>query len=267
MRLHRVLRREDHPRRAVGDLRGVAGGHLSPRPLEGRLELGERVDRAVGAHAVVVVVSLATTAKRRLELAVEPSFLLRAGEPLLALGGVLIGVAPRDVEDVGENFRRLSHIELDDGIGEAALEPDDRLEEGGAKARERGEARPEIASAEEPRVPVDRALAEEKRRPAQRIGAAGEHEIGFAFADVVVGGVDRQHAGAAIDLHRVGGHRLAHAEAQRRNARGIGFIREHDDAAEDHFVEGVGLERLAQTGRPLILRPFVEAEFAMRVLL
>jgi len=67
---------------------------------------------------------------------------------------------------------------------------------------------------------------------------------------VVVGGVDREHAGAAIDLHRVGGHRLAHAQAQRRDARGIGFVREHDDAAEDHFVEGIGLERLAQEQRP-----------------
>src|SRR5262249_5767375 len=103
--------------------------------------------------------------------------------------------------------------------------------------------------AEEPRVPVDRALAEEERRPAQRVGAAGEDEIGVAFADVVVGGVDRQHAGAAIDLHREGGHRLAHAEAQRGDARGVGFVGE-DDAAEDDLVEGVGGKRLAQEQRP-----------------
>ena len=89
-----------------------------------------------------------------------------------------------------------------------------------------------------------------KRSGDQLSGAAGEHEIGFAFANVVVGGVDREHARAAIDLHRVGGHRLAHAQAQRRDARGIGLVREHDDAAEDHFVEGVGLERLAQEQRP-----------------
>src|SRR5205823_2387704 len=163
----RVLRRKDYPRSAVGDLRRIAGGHLAPRPLKGRLELGERIDRAVRPHAVVVIVKLAVAAKRRLDLGLEPSFLLRAGEPLLALGGVLIGIAARDVEDVGENFRRLSHIELDDGIGEPALEPDDWLEERGTKSRERGDARPKIARAKQPRVPVDRALAEEERRPAQ----------------------------------------------------------------------------------------------------
>src|SRR5262249_38294925 len=71
-------------------------------------------------------------------------------------------------------------------------------------------------------------------------------KIGFALADMLVGSIDREHAGAAIDLHRVGGHRFAHAEPQRRDARGIGFVGEHDDAAEEHFVEGIGREWLAQ---------------------
>jgi hypothetical protein len=171
-------------------------------------------------------------------------------EPLLAFGGILIGVAPRDMEEVGEHFRGLPHVELDDRVGEPALEPDDRLEERGTKSRQRLEPRPHIARSEEPRVPVDRALAEEERRPAQRVGAAGEDEVGMAFADVLVRGVDRQHAGAAIDLHRERGHVLARAEAQRGDARGIGFVGEHDDAAEDDLVEGVGGKRLAKEQRP-----------------
>src|SRR5262249_58449023 len=104
------------------------------RRFAGWFGLGGRVGGGVERREVVSVKDVAGAAEGRIELAVEPSFLLRAGEPLLALGGVLIGVAPRDVEDVGENFRRLSHIELDDGIGEAALEPDDRLEEGRTKS-------------------------------------------------------------------------------------------------------------------------------------
>ena len=111
------------------------------------------------------------------------------------------------------------------------------------------EPRADVARGEQVREPVDRALAEEERRPAQRIGAAGEDEVGLAFADVLVRGVDRQHAGAAIDLHRERGHRLAHAEAQRRDARGVRFVREHDDAAEDDLVEGIRRERLAQKER------------------
>jgi hypothetical protein len=72
----------------------------------------------------------------------------------------------------------------------------------------------------------------------------------MAFADVLVRGVDRQHAGAAVDLHRERGYVLAHAEAQRGDARGIGFVGEHDDAAEDDLVESVGGKRLAQEQRP-----------------
>ena len=90
--LHRGFGGEDHPRGAVGDLRGVARGHLAPRPLERGLELGQRLDRAVRPHAVVVVVEPAVAAERGFELAGEHAVLLRVGEPLLALGRVLIGV-------------------------------------------------------------------------------------------------------------------------------------------------------------------------------
>ena len=112
------------------------------------------------------------------------------------------------------------------------------------------EPRPEIARAEQPRIPVDRAPAKHQRRVAQRLGAAGEDEIGLALADVLVGGVDRLHAGAAVDLHRERGHRLAHAETQRRDARRVHLVGDDVDAAENHLVEGVGRKRLAQQQRP-----------------
>ena len=46
------------------------------------------------------------------------------------------------------------------------------------------------------------------------------------------------------------GHRIAHAEPQRRDARRVHLVGDDVDAAEDDLVEGVGRERLAQQQRP-----------------
>ena len=73
------------------------------------------------------------------------------------------------------------------------------------------------------------------------------------FLDVAIGGVDRLHAGAAIDLHGEGGHRFAHAEPQRGDARRVHLVGDHVDAAEDDLVERVRRERLAQQQRPAAL--------------
>ena len=124
------------------------------------------------------------------------------------------------------------------------------LRNDGRNPGERNEAGPDVARAGEPRVPIDRALAEEQRRLAQRLGAAGQDEVGVTLADVLIRGVDRLHAGAAVDLHRERRHRIAHAETQRRDARRVHLVGKHVDAAEDDLVEGVGLERLAQQQRP-----------------
>ena len=99
-------------------------------------------------------------------------------------------------------------------------------------------------------VPLDRAAPEHQRRVAERLGAASEDQVGMALADVLVGGVDRLHAGAAVDLHGERRHRLAHAEPQRRDPRRIHLVGDHVDAAEDDLVERVGRERLAQQQRP-----------------
>ncbi len=85
---------------------------------------------------------------------------------------------------------------------------------------------------------------------AERFGAAGQDEIAHPFADVAVGGVDRLHAGAAIDLHGERGHRFAHAEPQRGDARRVHLVGDDVDAAENDLVEGVGRKRLAQQQRP-----------------
>ncbi len=88
---------------------------------------------------------------------------------------------------------------------------------------------------------------------AKRFRAAGQHQIGHAFADVTVRRVDRLHAGAAIDLHGERRHRFPHAEAERRDPRRVHLVGDDIDAAEDHLVEGVGRKRLAQQQRPAAL--------------
>ena len=50
----------------------------------------------------------------RLDLVLEPSFLLRARQPLLAFGGVFVGLPPRDVEQVRDEFGGLAHVEVGD---------------------------------------------------------------------------------------------------------------------------------------------------------
>src|SRR5262249_31851625 len=85
---------------------------------------------------------------------------------------------------------------------------------------------------------------------AERVGTAGKYQVRVAFADIAVAGVDRLHAGAAVDLYRERGHRLAHAETQRRDPRRVHLLGGDADAAEDDLIEGVGRKRLAQQQRP-----------------
>src|SRR5580704_2489551 len=84
--LDRFLRGENDPGGAVGDLRTVSRRHLAPRPLEGGVELGEGVDRGVGAHAVIVNKDRAVAREGGFDLAGEIVVLLRRREPLLAFG-------------------------------------------------------------------------------------------------------------------------------------------------------------------------------------
>ena len=189
----------------------------------------------------------------RFDLAGESAVLLRPRQPLLALGGIFVGLPPRNMKQVGDQFGGLAHIELGDRIGEAAFESDHRREERRTEAEHRREFCADAAGGEEPGVPVDGAAAEDEWRVAERFRAARQHEVGAAVANVAVGGVDRLHAGAAIDLHREGRHRLAHAEAQRGDARRIHLVGDDIDAAEDHLIESVRRERLTQQQRPAAL--------------
>ena len=96
-------------------------------------------------------------------------------------------------------------------------------------------------------------IGPDQRRVAQRLGAAGQDHVGDAFADVAIGGVDRLHAGAAIDLHGEGDHGFAHAEPKCRDARRVHLVGDDIDAAEDDLVERVGRKGLPRQQRPAAL--------------
>ena len=85
-----LLGHQQHRRRAVGERRGVAGGHRAVAAVEDRLELGERLERGVGPDAVVAGEHLVHAA------AAEPGSDL-GGEPPIGRGrrGPLVAHAAR----------------------------------------------------------------------------------------------------------------------------------------------------------------------------
>ncbi len=157
------------------------------------------------------------------------------------------------MKEVPDKLRGLPHIEVGDGIGKAAFEPDHGRQHRRTEAEEGTEFRAETAGREQPRIPFDGVAVEHERRVAQRFRAAREHEIVHAFADIAVGRVDRLHARAAIDLHGECRHRLAHAEPQGGDAGRVHLIGDDIDAAEYDLIESVRRERLAQQQRPAAL--------------
>ena len=148
-----------------------------------------------------------------------------------------------------DHFGGLAHVEVGDGIGETALQPDHRVEIGRPHFQERGELAEGGARGGEFREPAHARLRKHERGVAQRLGAAGEDHVGVARLDITIRGVDRLHAGAAIDLHREGHHLLAHAEPQRGDARRVHLVGDDVDAAENDLIERARRERLPRQQR------------------
>jgi hypothetical protein len=155
---------------------------------------------------------------------------------------------------MGHKLRGLAHVELNDGIGQAAFEADDGLKKRRSNLEQRHELRPRIASPIEARIPLHRAAAENERRMAERFRPTCENKIGHAVLDITIAGVDRLHARAAIDLHCEGGHALTHAKPQGCDAGRIHLIRDDVDATQNDLVERVGSKRLTQQKRPAALQ-------------
>src|ERR1700730_4574603 len=100
MFLHRVFGGDNQPRRAIGDLRAVAGRDLAPRTLEHRIQGCELVDRGIRPDAVVMIVKLAVAIECGFDFSSKPAFRLRAREAQMAFHRISIGGAPRDVEQM-----------------------------------------------------------------------------------------------------------------------------------------------------------------------
>ena len=103
--LGRLLAHDQHGGGAVGDLRGVAGGD-DALGVEGRLELGERLDGGVGADALVGAdhavdghdlagLLVAAAGRDRQDLAVEAALVAGARGPLLRGGRELVDLVAR----------------------------------------------------------------------------------------------------------------------------------------------------------------------------
>ncbi len=218
--LHRVFGRQDEPGRAVGDLRAVAGRDRAERALESGPELAERFHAVVRAHAVVALVMLAARVIDRFDLRHVAGF-LRPRSAAVAFERIGVHRLAADLELVGQDFRRLAHVEVDHRIGQPLEQPDDGRQVARPELRHRLQLRARAARHGEVGEPVDHAVVEQDRRVAERFRAAGEDQLGAPVGDVAVGGVDRLQAGRAVALHGPGGHPLAAAEpAARRCAPG-----------------------------------------------
>src|SRR5207247_2350396 len=83
-----------------------------------------RLSRGIRPHAIVVVVEFAVAGKRCLDLAFQPALRLRIRQPLVAFGGIGIGLGAVDAEEMPDHFGGLAHVKLSDRIGQAAFKPD-----------------------------------------------------------------------------------------------------------------------------------------------
>jgi hypothetical protein len=200
-----------------------------------------------------VIVEFSVARKRRLDLALEQAFLLSVGEPPVALDRKGVALFARDAEQLCNLLSGLAHVHLDDGVGQAALEPDDRLQITRPHLQRRCDLAERALRGRKAGKPAHALLRPDQRRVAQRLGAAGEDQVGAALADVAERGIDRLHARAAIDLFSERHHPLAHAETKRGHTRRIHLVGDDVDATEDHLVEGIGRERLARQERPSAL--------------
>ena len=171
----------------------------------------------------------------------------------MAFERIGVGLLARDVEEMTDELGRLAHIHVGDRVGQPAFEPDDWPREARPEAGERAGAVERALGGREGGEPFRRLAAQHQRRVRERLRPAGQHEVGLAALDGAKRVVDGQHPRAAIDLHRPGGHRCTHAEAQCRDTRRVHLVCDHVDASEHHPVEGVRREGLAHEQRSAAL--------------
>ncbi len=177
-----LLAHHQHGRAAVGDRARVAGGEAAVALVEDRLQLGESLQRGVGADAVVAGDGsiIAGRRERRRDLRRQAAVRGGGGGPLVREEGDLVLGAAGDVVFLRHLLRRFAHAHagrvLGDGRRDGRQVRRAQLAEGSNLLGERlGAARLDERA---------RRLARElDRHVGQRLGTAGEHHVGLAAED------------------------------------------------------------------------------------
>src|ERR1700752_1062050 len=113
-----------------------------------------------------MVVKLAVAEEGDFDFAFQKALGLRMRQPLVAFGSVNVRLLAGNTKQLPDDFGRLTHIEFGDGIGEAALKTDDRLEIGWLRLQRGHNLRAKAASAGKPGKPAHTGLWPDQRRVA-----------------------------------------------------------------------------------------------------
>ena len=238
------FRGDDQRGRAVVDAGRVAGGHRSIFS-ERRLQLGELLDRGVGARVFIMIdqhrAFLAAGRLNRHDLGGEIAVAFRlAGAHLRAeCKCVLIGTA--DLEFLRHVLSRFRH-----GI-DAVLALHQRIDETPADCRVEN-----LDLARKGGV----GLALDEGRARHRFDAASNGEVHLAGLDSARGGADRLHARCTKTVKRHARHAVGQPRQEQRHARDVAVVLAGlVGAAEEHVVElfpvdmGVALPQRADRHR------------------
>ena len=177
--------------------------------------------------------------------------LLRVVQALVTAQCVAVHHRAADVEAVGKDFRRLAHVEIDNGIGQTAKQTNHGFEICGSERGNRFKFGACCACAIERAQPVDHRIAEQQRCVTHGLGAAGQHQFRTPGGDVLRATIQRLQTGCAVTLHRPRRHLIATTESECYHACNIDFPGAGHDATQNNLVKILRREGLAvEQGAP-----------------
>ena len=222
------LAHDQDARGAVGDLRRVAGGDPAVLGAEGRLQVGQRLDRGVGADALVGgdqlvgVVALVVLDGDRDDLPLEAALGRGLGGPLVRADRELVEVLAAEVPLLGDELGALALADQAAALGVA-----------GHGAGTEGEA--ELAD--------DRGA---HRGAGHDLDPAADDHVVGAGDDALGPEVEGLLARAALAVDGGGRHRLGEPGGQDGAAADVErLLADLHDAAHDHVVDQGGVEVVA----------------------
>ena len=243
------LRRQDEPRRTVGDLRAVARGDTAILAVKERFQLGQPGQARIRTHAIILAVDLTPGVDQRHYLA-EMAGGARGDGPLVAADAVLIHLFARDSEAPGEVLGGLSHQQANDRVRQPLEQTDHRRQQlRRAQPDEGADLLADRLRLHHLREPAHHRLGVEQGRMRQRVDATGEDQLRAPVLNVGYCRVERLHAAGAVAHHRPRRHLVTTAETQRDDAADIHFVGRRTRTTENHLVEVIWRESLAYQER------------------